>query len=77
MDNQREAGGVMFIKRPFPKIQFLLEGIKERVWRHIHSSHIIFGNVELRGDGAIRSNRNPDTSNSRNDRPWESPFLKR
>jgi hypothetical protein len=77
MDNQREAGGVMFIKRLFPKIQFILKGIKERVWRHIHSSHIIFDNVELRGNGGIRSNWNPDTSSSCNDKPWESRFPKR
>jgi hypothetical protein len=30
MKNEREAGGVMFIERPFPKIQFLLKGIEER-----------------------------------------------
>jgi hypothetical protein len=47
MRDEREAGHALFIKRPFPKIQDLFEGIEEWILRHINKSHILFGNIKL------------------------------
>jgi len=76
MKNKRKASCVVFIERPFAEIQFFLEGIKERVRRHIDYSHIIIGDVEFRCDSTVRGNRNPGPCSSRDERAWKSSFMK-
>jgi hypothetical protein len=76
MKNKRKASCAVFIERPFAEIQFFLEGIKERVRRHIDYSHIIIGDVEFRCDSTVRGNRNLGPCSSRDERAWKSSFTK-